>query len=1291
MIEEKNGEGGIPPGWVIAGISVAAVATVAAGVLSHQWVIVTIGLVLILLLVVAFFVIRALDKSGRSKSFSKSIHGFFNQVREGRDPQQLANLDELQRKFDALVKDFEAAKTNLYDLPWYLIIGPSGSGKSWALRGCKKIKPLIEEDYSGPSAKKDGQRRGTLLMDWWCSDEAIILDTAGGTVFQEEFREDEAIDSPEWQLLLKLLKETRPACPINGVFVTIPAELLLLEEKDLPEKAITLEQYAESLRHQLKDNLQGKLGVRFPVYFLVTKGDLIPGFREFADDTEAASPAQHATRARDQILGWSNPEEVGKPQAARGNRNAGQDGFNPSLIGQYIQELTAAIRRGRMTLLVKYAGKGISPEGVDTIQHRACDLFGFPSALDELAPRLQGFMETVFSVPNNSRSASGKNALPPFVRGIYFTSAMREGEVLDRVRAAMAGTTLAKLVLPGAKDRNTTKSFFLADLFLQKALLEGGLVIPNVEAREFFKGRRRAVIWSLIGAASLLLVLVVAGGLGYTSVVKKTVEPWEAVGSAANQSRFWLPIIEKSAGGAYTVNADNIKSHRSLSSSVDSGWAHWLYGDLKNKVRPAQLALFEHGVVLPLAEYAREHLLVSLPDDPATNADQLAKLQVGGILGLLELELATNGLSSSEYSRAAELFVGGEMRFLTASVEPKGVDQVQQLFINTYSRPENRTNWPPAGARDSAKSSSSLEVGITNLVKIYGIQGNQFLTNRDSLINRINGISQCLDKEKRLLDKLTRRVPVEDLAESVENIRKEWGGVLKNAGRDSLQSEIIALSNSVSLFYSTNIGTLRSNFDSVHGFNLGTNESIVLNVQRQLKRLEQESTNQVAQLLSLNEKLGDEFSEKIRTADDRAWRVISKPASGAATPTRAFDARLGVYKTLTGLSSKENRADFLDSKELGVEQVIKTFFDDKSDVSAKLKKSVFPSVGEYPVDTGESEVSSRYLETVRKYVDYLRVEEFTLRCAKRINDEVKKMTGSLDSFETTDTLQFLQERANDAIKLDFLDKKSKEVVPENETLRDPSEELTNLKNAKSTIENARKMLRESLQSRFKSDCEDPIAPFLEDDNGSAKSVNANFATGFKKFIIWGDILQRPQPEERQLSGALKKLVAWDTWKTDFEKTGAVYNQIYVQPASGTRKGALSPQKYRISFDTDPVTKESIRIVRGWNFGNSGWIDGSMLTSKGDSSDGNVREFSALDGVDIQVRDHATDSNKPASILYPDKNLRSPESASILFWINRIANRESPSNGPWKVPLKVGFGREKTEYSVVLIVTQVPTN
>src|SRR6202163_4373583 len=152
----------------------------------------------------------------------------------------------------------------LYDLPWYVIIGPPGAGKTTALVNSGLKFPLAR----GASPAAIAGVGGTRYCDWWFTDDAVLIDTAGRYTTQDS---DATADKQSWFAFLDLLKKNRPRQPINGVIPAISLEdLMTLSSADLAA-------HSNTIRARLLE-LHDRLKVDFPVYALFTKGDLIAGF-----------------------------------------------------------------------------------------------------------------------------------------------------------------------------------------------------------------------------------------------------------------------------------------------------------------------------------------------------------------------------------------------------------------------------------------------------------------------------------------------------------------------------------------------------------------------------------------------------------------------------------------------------------------------------------------------------------------------------------------------------------------------------------------------------------------------------------------------------------------------------------------------------------------------------------------------------------------------------------------------------------------------------------------------------
>ena len=339
----------------------------------------------------------------------------------------------------------------LYQLPWYIFIGAPGSGKTTALMNAGLTFPLAEK-MGGASVRGVG---GTRNCDWWFTDEAVLIDTAGRYTTQES---NSAVDASAWDGFLALLRKSRPRRPINGVLLTVNIQDLLqqtpVERKD----------HAAKLRARIQE-LAEKLGVRAPVYVLVTKADLIAGFNE--------SFGALSKEDRNQVWGFSFPYAPGSTDDPLAN------------FGSEFSALEKRLRDRVVPLM----------DGEHEVLKRAA-IFNFPQQFSGLRGLLGGFLEQVFS-------AGGTMEERPLLRGVYFTSGTQEGTPIDRVLGTLARTFgIERRLPPPAAARG--KSFFLNRLLKDVVFTEQGLVGEN-RAMERRRGRLRL--------AGFVLVLLVSVGL----------------------------------------------------------------------------------------------------------------------------------------------------------------------------------------------------------------------------------------------------------------------------------------------------------------------------------------------------------------------------------------------------------------------------------------------------------------------------------------------------------------------------------------------------------------------------------------------------------------------------------------------------------------------------------------------------------------------------------------------------------------------------------------------------------
>ncbi|WP_326535485.1 type VI secretion system membrane subunit TssM [Pseudorhodoferax sp.] len=345
------------------------------------------------------------------------------------------------------------SKRYLYQLPWYLIIGSPGSGKTTALLNSGLDFPL-EAQFGKGSIRGVG---GTRNCDWWFTDQAVLLDTAGRYTTQESDAEQ---DKAAWGGFMGLLKRFRGRQPVNGVLVTLSVQELLSSSE--AERA----RLAHAIGLRLAE-LCDALAVKFPVYVLVTKTDLLAGFNEFF--------AGMNREERAQVWGFTLPlTEPANPPDPRAHFTAEFD----ALVAQVHRLLPQ-----RLLAEPDLARRGL--------------LYSLPQQFAGLRDVVDQTLGAIF--------ASSRFAEKPLFRGVYFTSGTQEGMPFDRVLSAL---TRRFAVAPQAHEAlagQSGRSYFIETLFKGVMFPEAGLTGRNA------KKERQLRLAQAGGLAGLALALVLAG------------------------------------------------------------------------------------------------------------------------------------------------------------------------------------------------------------------------------------------------------------------------------------------------------------------------------------------------------------------------------------------------------------------------------------------------------------------------------------------------------------------------------------------------------------------------------------------------------------------------------------------------------------------------------------------------------------------------------------------------------------------------------------------------------------
>lgn len=263
----------------------------------------------------------------------------------------------------------------LHALPWYLVLGPSGTGKTTALTRARLAAPLQRVSQRAPIEQ-------TLDCDWWYFDHAVVLDCAGRYVDAA----DAEADRREWQACLDLLGRYRGGAGVDGVILAVRADRLASPDADA---------FADQGRvaRMRIDALMRMFGRRFPVYVLVTQCDRLYGFEEWSRALDAD--------AIEQALGTLVPPD---------------DADEAAVVAAVFDRLGERLGRRRLEL----AAAGHAP---------TAPLLVFPAELDRLRPGLELFL----------RASVGSSAYleRPLLRGVFLCSGLQAGGAAPAVDPAL--------------------------------------------------------------------------------------------------------------------------------------------------------------------------------------------------------------------------------------------------------------------------------------------------------------------------------------------------------------------------------------------------------------------------------------------------------------------------------------------------------------------------------------------------------------------------------------------------------------------------------------------------------------------------------------------------------------------------------------------------------------------------------------------------------------------------------------------------------------------------------------
>lgn len=434
-----------------------------------------LGVNVLLMLVAGIWVLAALvfvwrrwQSAKRARLIEDRLRGQAREHIESVRPDKRSQVEELEQQLAtamSTLKNSKLGKGALYELPWYVIIGPPGSGKTTLLRESNLSFP---DQTHGRGVRGVG---GTRNCDWWFTDQGILLDTAGRYTTQDE-------DKGEWLQFLSMLKKSRARKPINGAILAISiADIVTGTEEQVAE-------HARKVRERLAELTQ-KLEVVFPVYLLFSKCDLLDGFVE--------TFGGYGQKERAQTWGFTMPYLQGS------------DG---DLAQRFDQEFDA--------LMGRLSAERLQTLGAAKSQAKKAKVFSFPLQFGGVRERVRSFLGQLQQSNPYHESSD--------LRGVFFTSGTQEGQPFDQVLAGMREACGLELdPNASAAEQVDKKAYFIDDLFTDVVFGDKELARSSASAEKRRTTIRRVTMAGTVAATLAACIGIVVAYTGHSDQIRRSI------------------------------------------------------------------------------------------------------------------------------------------------------------------------------------------------------------------------------------------------------------------------------------------------------------------------------------------------------------------------------------------------------------------------------------------------------------------------------------------------------------------------------------------------------------------------------------------------------------------------------------------------------------------------------------------------------------------------------------------------------------------------------------------------
>ncbi|MDR2781181.1 MAG: hypothetical protein LBB21_01820 [Holosporaceae bacterium] len=323
-------------------------------------------------------------------------------------------------------KVLEIMKNSTYDVRWryklpcFMMVGPNESGKTTLLDSLN-FEHLTSD--------------GSSINSMWKLFKS-------GAIFEMPQMDSSENVNKFWSFISELFVFIRPRRPLDGIIVTLPANMLLSESFDIEKHAREMFERIFYFQHDVNFHL--------PIYIIITKMDLIDGFAEFSHLLN--------DNAKQQIFGWSCPYSI-------------STAFSTDWINEIFQTINDGVKKAILNFSKE---KRINEDLEKTIL--------FEYNIRKTKSTLTKYLYSMFQTHNPEDGL--------ILRGVYFSGQQKRVEAIctDIIRP-MALSPNMNFPLINSYNNNL---YFVQDLFKEKIFKELNIAYPiRIDAIDMNKTEQR--------------------------------------------------------------------------------------------------------------------------------------------------------------------------------------------------------------------------------------------------------------------------------------------------------------------------------------------------------------------------------------------------------------------------------------------------------------------------------------------------------------------------------------------------------------------------------------------------------------------------------------------------------------------------------------------------------------------------------------------------------------------------------------------------------------------------------